>query len=113
MKLIDLSQPLFHECPNCPTHPLVKSEIIATHEQDGWLVEKLTLVNHTGSHLDAPLHKIPGAASLDDISLESFVGPAYVADLRDSTPGRPIGPDLLEERLPENLQNLIVLLATG
>ena len=42
MKLIDLSQPLYHDCPNCPVHPRVVSEFIATHDSDGWLVEKLT-----------------------------------------------------------------------
>ena len=113
MRLIDLSQPLYDGAPNCPVHPPVKSVFIATHEKDGWLVEHLSLSNHTGSHVDAPLHKIAGAASLDDIPLEKWVGPARVVDLRDSQPDRPIGADLLARELPKLPPDQIVLLATG
>jgi kynurenine formamidase len=113
MKLIDLSQPLFHDAPNCPAHPPVKVDIIATHEQVGWRVELLTLASHTGSHVDAPLHKLAGAASLDQIPLEKWVGPAHIADLRGIAPNTPITHDLLEPRLPTDLSDRIVLLATG
>ena len=113
MKVIDLSQPLFHDAPNCPSHPPVKSEIIATHEQVGWRVELLTLASHTGSHVDAPLHKLAGAKSLDDIPLESWVGPAYIADLRGIAPDAPITAKLLQAKLPHDLSDRIVLLATG
>jgi kynurenine formamidase len=113
MRLIDLSQPLFDGCPNCPVHPPVRSEFIATHEKDGWLVEKLTLSNHTGSHVDTPLHKIAGGKSLDDIPLERWVGPARIVDLRDSQPDRPITGELLQQKLPRLPADQIVLLATG
>ena len=113
MKLIDLSQPLYDGAPNCPAHPAVKSEIIATHEEVGWRVEYLTLASHTGSHVDAPLHKLAGAASLDDIPLESWVGPAYIADLRGIAADAPIDAKLLAAKLPEDLYDRIILLATG
>ena len=113
MKLIDLSQPLYDGAPNCPAHPAVKSEIIATHEQVGWRVEHISLASHTGSHVDAPLHKLSGAPSLDDIPLESWVGPAYIADLRGILPNAPISAALLADNLPADLSDRIVLLATG
>lgn len=113
MKLIDLSQPVYHECPNCPVHPPVQVENIATHEPDGWLCEKFTLSNHTGSHVDAPLHKIAGAASISDIPLESWVGPAHIADLRDCVANQAIEAKILQARLPQDLRDKIVLLATG
>jgi arylformamidase len=113
MKLIDLSQPLFHDAPNCPAHPPVKVDIIATHEQVGWRVELLTLASHTGSHVDAPLHKLPGAPSLDQIPLEKWVGSAHIADLRGIAPSTPITSEMLEPLLPPDLSDRIVLLATG
>jgi len=114
MKLIDLSQPIYHEGPNCPVHPPVKSEFIATHEKDGWLCELLTLSNHTGSHVDAPLHKIAGAKSLDDIPLDRWVGPAHAVDLRPCQPDQRFGPDDLAPRLRgQSLRDRIVLLCTG
>ena len=113
MRLIDLSQPVYHGCPNCPAHPPVRVDLGATHERDGWRLELMTLASHTGSHVDAPLHKLAGAASLDDIPLDRFVGKAYVLDLRDSRPSRPINADLLAGTLRQPVEDRIVLFATG
>ena len=113
MKLIDLSQPMYDGSPNCPVHPPVKSEILRDHPTHGWRVELLTLSNHTGSHVDAPLHKIAGGASLDEMPLEGFVGPARIVDFRGIAPDSPITAEMLEAKLPNDIADLIVLLATG
>jgi kynurenine formamidase len=76
-------------------------------------VEVLTLSNHTGSHVDAPLHKIAGGASLDEMPLECFAGPARIADLRGIGPSTGITVEMLKECLPDSLADQIVLLATG
>lgn len=114
MRFIDLSQPVYHDSPNCPAHPPVKSEILKDHPQSGWRVELLTLSNHTGSHVDAPLHKIAGGASLDDIPLESWTGPAFIADVRGIEADGRITAEMLASRLPAaELSDRIVLLCTG
>jgi kynurenine formamidase len=113
MKFIDLSQPVYDGSPNCPVHPPVKSEILRDHPAHGWRVEVLTLSNHTGSHVDAPLHKIAGGASLDEIPLERFAGPARIADLRGIGPSAAITAEMLKNRLPDSVTGEIVLLATG
>jgi kynurenine formamidase len=113
MRLIDLSQPVFDGSPNCPAHPPVRSEIIKDHPQTGWRVELLTLASHTGSHVDAPLHKIAGGASLDDIPLESWCGPAFIADFRGIAADTHVTAGMLKEKLPANLTGAIVLLCTG
>lgn len=113
MKLLDLSQPLYDGSPNCPVHPPVRSTILKDHPQSGWRVEHLSLSNHSGSHVDAPLHKIAGGASLDEIPLETFVGPAYIADFRGVGPSAPITGAMLASKLTKPLAGTIVLLATG
>ena len=114
MRLIDLSQPIFDGCPNCPEHPPVRSTLGATHEQHGWQLELLSMANHTGSHVDAPLHKLAGGKSLDDIPLERWVGEAIIVDLRDAIgPSMPITADLLRPRVRLPLADRIVLLNTG
>jgi kynurenine formamidase len=113
MRLIDLSQPVFHGSPNCPAHPPVRSEILKDHPESGWRVELLTIASHTGSHVDAPLHKIAGGASLDDIPLSSWCGPAVIADLRGIAESTLIQPEMLRARLHGDLKDRIVLLATG
>ncbi|OMQ16673.1 cyclase [Modestobacter sp. VKM Ac-2676] len=37
---------------------------------------------HTGTHVDAPSHFVPGAATVDQIDLDAVVGPVRVLDLR-------------------------------
>lgn len=114
MKFIDLSQPVFAECPHCPADPPVRADILADHARDGWRVELLALTAHTGSHVDAPLHKIAGGASIDTGPLERFAGPAVLADLRDTRPGQPFTSGQLARKLRTvPLQDHIVLLATG
>ena len=113
MKLIDLSQPLYDRSPNCPVHPPVRSTILKDHPECGWRVEYLTLSNHSGSHVDAPLHKIAGGASLDEMALERFVGPALIADVRGLPPSGPITKELLSSKLKHSVKGTIVLLASG
>lgn len=111
--IIDLSQPLFDACPNCPAHPPVEVRRSADHDADDWRMEHLNFASHSGSHIDAPLHKIKGGQSLDDLALETFVGAAYLADLRPMLPDAPIDAALLESHLPADVRGAIVLLATG
>lgn len=74
-------------------------------------------LTHTGSHVDAPLHKVPGGRSISDLPLETWVGPAYLADLRGSDADRMIDASTLAEALRHveegGLRDAIVLLATG
>jgi kynurenine formamidase len=114
MRLIDLSQPLYDACPNCPTHPGVKSDVIADHPTHGWRMEHLSLSNHTGSHIDAPMHKLADGAAIDSYPLEAFTGPAVIADLRGLKADAPIGPaELSGATAGRELAGMILLLATG
>lgn len=113
MRLIDLSQPVTDGGPNCPVHPQISAKVVATHAKDNWHMEMITLATHTGSHLDAPLHKIDGGKSIDQIPLDSFSGEAVLADLRDSEADRPIRAELLASHLQGDLSDRIILLATG
>lgn len=114
MRLIDLSQPLFDGAPNCPVHPPVSFRRTMDHAERGWRMEEIAMATHTGSHLDAPLHKIAGGKSISDLPLETFVGDAHIVDLRAAVAAdTPIGPELLARALPEKNSGDIVLLATG
>ena len=113
MRLLDLSQPLYHGAPNCPVHPPVVFKTTFDHLETGWRMEEIAMATHTGSHLDAPLHKIAGGASIDQLPLEGFAGPALIADLRGLPAGAAIGPEALAEKLSGDLEGKIILLATG
>src|SRR5262249_5078396 len=113
VKLIDLSQPLYHDCPNCPKHPPVRSEIIADHPKDGWRVEWLSLASHTGSHVDSPYHKLAAGPNLDQMPLDRFVGAARLEHFRASRPDQPYNSSMHSRHLSGQLEDHIILLATG
>lgn len=45
---------------------------------------KITMGSHTGTHIDAPSHAVLGANSLNQMPLETFVGPCRVLDFTGS-----------------------------
>lgn len=61
-----------------PTFEMVE-QIVDGYPSD---VSRWLIGAHTGTHVDAPSHFIPGAASVDEIALENVVGPVRVLDLR-------------------------------
>jgi arylformamidase len=43
-------------------------------------VSRWLIGSHTGTHVDAPLHFVEGAATVDQLALDELVGPARVVD---------------------------------
>jgi len=79
-RIVDLTQPLGPGTPMWPgSRPprAVDEAAIATHS---FLSRRLTLSEHTGTHLDAPSHFVDGAAGPADIPPERLVVPAVVID---------------------------------
>ncbi|MFZ4682100.1 MAG: cyclase family protein [Terrimicrobiaceae bacterium] len=116
MTFFDLSQPLFDNCPNCPAHPPVRLTRTADHPEDGWRMEEFHMASHSGTHLDAPLHKLAGGKSIDQFPLEAFSGPVRVADLTGQVVAdQAIGTAALEGALHGlgSLEDSVVLLNTG
>ncbi len=61
-----------------PTYEMVE-QIIDGFPSD---VSRWLIGAHTGTHVDAPSHFVPGGKTVDQLTLESTVGPARVLDLR-------------------------------
>jgi arylformamidase len=43
----------------------------------------LEIISHTGTHIDAPLHFIPGGSTVSDMPLDATVGRARVIEIKD------------------------------
>lgn len=43
----------------------------------------LEIISHTGTHIDAPRHFIPGGSTISDMPLDATVGPARVIEIKD------------------------------
>ncbi len=83
MKIIDISLPIYEGMPVYPGTGEVKVE--QGKSQTGTSVlSRLELSSHTGTHIDAPAHTVPGADTLGQVDLETFYGPARVLDMASS-----------------------------
>lgn len=70
--------------PSFPTYfgtPGFAAERGASFETDGFNLFELTVNEHTGTHIDAPLHFSADGASVDQIPVESLVCPLAVIDI--------------------------------
>ena len=81
-----------------------------TKEKDGFVEKKITLYSHTGTHMDAPAHILPGTKTLDEFPASHFGGQAVVLDV---TADRTINKAALEQFEPLIKESEFVLLYTG
>ncbi len=72
--IIDISLPITAEMPIWPGDPRPEFTAVSTLETEGIQVGRLTLGTHTGTHLDAPRHFIPGGRTIDLLDLSVLVG---------------------------------------
>ena len=61
----------------------VETSPLQTHETHARSNQKLCLATHIGTHVDAPFHFVVGAATIEEMPLEKYTGPALLLDLRN------------------------------
>ena len=80
MKIYDISQEVF-SCAVYPGDPSPQREIML-NMKDGAVcnLTALRMCAHNGTHVDAPYHFINDGKTIEQVSLEKFVGLCYVAE---------------------------------
>jgi arylformamidase len=114
-RIFDLSQPVF---PNCPQYPdrsprPVQVRLFYMLAVQGVNKEIVELSTHTGTHCDAPYHFFEDGKTIDDVPLETYVGPSVIFDLRGKAPGSAIEAEDLAPSLDRLRPGSIALLNTG
>jgi kynurenine formamidase len=76
-RVIDLSYALSDKLLPWPGDAKAfEAKVNATVEKNGYLTRSLWMLEHYGTHLDAPAHFPPGITAVDKIPVENFFGPA-------------------------------------
>jgi arylformamidase len=96
----DPTMPLTMHDISVPDHPGMlhygrkpeKTMVESIANGDPGNVSRWLIGSHTGTHVDAPAHFVEGATTIEDVPLETLVGPAVVLDLT-SVASSEIGPD--------------------
>ena len=81
---LDVSIPIhnaMHGWPGSP--PTFVTMHLGTAKGDVCNVSAIQFNSHTGTHMDAPVHFLHGAKTMDDLPWEAVIGPARVVEIKD------------------------------
>src|SRR6267154_416966 len=59
-----------------------EAKVNASIEKNGYFTRSFWMLEHYGTHLDAPAHFSPGKTTVDQIPVKQLFGPAVVIDVR-------------------------------
>ncbi len=82
-KIYDISVDIQKGMPTYPGDPKYKSRKLKSVEHDGYEIHRLTLGNHTGTHVDAPAHFVEGGATITELPLDILTGRVRVVEIVD------------------------------
>ena len=78
---IDLTHAYDGEFPTFDGNPGILYEEAVNFEKNGYQLWKLTIYEHTGTHIDAPLHFSKDGTSVADLPVEGLVAPLCIVDI--------------------------------
>jgi kynurenine formamidase len=96
-----------------------EAKVNATVEKNGYFTRSFWMLEHYGTHLDAPIHFPPGKTTVDQIPAKRLFGPAVVLDVRTESAKNAdylLTPTRIAEWVKEHgpiPEGAIVLLRTG
>jgi len=86
MRQIDVSMPLYSGMPAFPGDPLFDVEPVRSRARgDPYNISRVSMGSHAGTHVDPPIHFVPGGRDLDGVDLESLSGPCRVVEVPPGT----------------------------
>jgi arylformamidase len=83
------------------------SEPLSRTPDDIANVTRLVLTTHTGTHVDPPRHFVHGGETVDNVPLERWIGPCWVADCRAAGPEIEVV-DLERAAIPTGTERLLL-----
>jgi arylformamidase len=82
MKIHDISLTLTPDLPVWPGDPQIRIERVSKMEEGKQNnLTHLSLSAHVGTHVDAPFHFVADGKTIEDLLLETLIGPAQVVEL--------------------------------
>jgi kynurenine formamidase len=118
-ELVDLSHVLKEGIPFFPGGTPFQLEEIANFKNATYASNRFSMGEHTGTHMDAPIHLSEGGSTIDKIPLKDFIVWAAVVDVRDQVRANSeyeLSMDRLlswERRYGQIAGDSVVLLLTG
>ena len=80
-QVVDLTHAYDGDFPTFDGKPGILYDVDKDFDTDGYHLFRLTIFEHTGTHIDAPLHFALDGASVDALPVENLVAPLCVIDI--------------------------------
>lgn len=80
--IFDLTHTLSSQVPVYPAFKPIQIIDRFSYAQDGFYCKELVLYEHTGTHMDAPIHFVAGGLSADRLPVDRFFAPLAVISLK-------------------------------
>ena len=93
--IIDLTHTITPDMPMYPGSASPAIEPTGSLTRNGYRETRLTIVSHTGTHMDAPSHMLARGSTLEVLPASQFCGRAVVLDVSDLPPRSIITADYL------------------
>jgi kynurenine formamidase len=82
-RVLDLSYAISDKLVPWPgDEKFFEAKVNASVEKNGYFTRSFWMLEHYGTHLDAPAHFPPGKTTVDQIPVKQLFGPAVVIDVR-------------------------------
>jgi arylformamidase len=82
--LIDITIPLRDGMVRWPSDYIPRVERVMDQDKgDEVTLTTLKVTSHAGTHIDAPLHFVSKGGTIDEMPLETMIGPARVIEIKD------------------------------
>lgn len=81
LQMVELSHVWGHGAPSMPGDDDVLIYRSVKHAQHGVMAQRLKMVMHSGTHMNAPLHLIQKGAGMADIGLDHLFGNGVILDI--------------------------------
>jgi len=81
-RVVELSHPIRPDMPRWPGDPPTRFTTLARLASDGYFLRRLSMGEHSGTHLNAPAHFLADGSGADAIPAERLVLPAALLDAR-------------------------------
>ena len=102
-RIVDLSYTLEENMPFWPTQPKYEADIVETYEKGGESFHRaIRISEHTGTHIDAPKHFIPGGRPVDQLDPRTVMGRGVTIHAENIKPCGLLGLDQIKEFEKEN-----------
>lgn len=110
MEMIDLSRVIYDGMPKIPALSDVRvTKFFDLAKGHPLNVTEMSIPCHAGTHVDAPVHIVPGGKSIEELPLESFVGPGAVIPVRKKGGEEVTAADLEKSGVAVNRGDILML----